>query len=55
MFYFLTSVGDLFAHLRKRHPWADPKIVKVILSYFFYVLLNIYNIIVVSDCLTQYA
>ncbi|KAM5567754.1 glutamine--tRNA ligase [Rosa sericea] len=25
---YKTNVGDLFAHLRKRHPWADPKIVK---------------------------
>ncbi|KAB2624266.1 glutamine--tRNA ligase-like [Pyrus ussuriensis x Pyrus communis] len=25
---YRTNVGDLFAHVRKRHPWADPKIVK---------------------------
>ncbi|PRQ55461.1 putative glutamine--tRNA ligase [Rosa chinensis] len=25
---YKTNVGGLFAHLRKRHPWADPKIVK---------------------------
>jgi hypothetical protein len=25
----LFIVGDLFGHVRKRLPWADPKIVKV--------------------------
>ncbi|BBG94480.1 glutamine-tRNA ligase, putative / glutaminyl-tRNA synthetase, putative / GlnRS, putative [Prunus dulcis] len=23
---YRTNVGDLFAHVRKRHPWADPKL-----------------------------
>ncbi|KAM5559620.1 hypothetical protein ABKV19_021003 [Rosa sericea] len=32
---YKTNVGDLFAHLRKRHPWSDPKIVKVLLFYSF--------------------
>ena len=27
--FVLFLVGDLFGHVRKRHPWADPKIVKV--------------------------
>ncbi|KAJ0459806.1 putative glutamine--tRNA ligase [Helianthus annuus] len=30
-----TCVGDLFAHVRKKQPWADPKIVKVHTEVFF--------------------
>ncbi|PON52798.1 Glutamine-tRNA synthetase [Parasponia andersonii] len=37
---YRTNVGDLFAHLRKRHPWADPKIVKKLIDAKLYELLG---------------
>lgn len=30
-----STVGDLFGHVRKRQPWADPKIVKVMICNCF--------------------
>lgn len=39
----LVAVGDLFGHVRKKHPWADPKIVKVLLHYENFIL-GAYNI-----------
>ncbi|KAA0045758.1 glutamine--tRNA ligase-like isoform X3 [Cucumis melo var. makuwa] len=41
---YRTNVGDLFGHVRKKHPWADPKIVKVLLHYENFIL-GAYNII----------
>lgn len=29
---YRTNVGELFAHVRKRQPWADPKIVKQLID-----------------------
>nr|XP_043613934.1 glutamine--tRNA ligase [Erigeron canadensis] len=29
---YRTNVGDLFAHVRKKQPWADPKIVKELID-----------------------
>lgn len=29
---YINTVGELFAHVRKKQPWADPKVVKVILT-----------------------
>lgn len=37
----LSLVGDLFAQLRKRQPWADPKIVKVTLCSTSYMKLSL--------------
>lgn len=37
---YRTNVGDLFANLRKRHPWADPKIVKQLIDAKLYELLG---------------
>lgn len=37
---YRINVGDLFAHVRKRHPWADPKIVKQIIDAKLYELLG---------------
>lgn len=39
----LVAVGDLFGQLRKKHPWADPKIVKVLLHYENFIL-GVYTI-----------
>ncbi|KAF5183264.1 glutamine--tRNA ligase [Thalictrum thalictroides] len=33
---YRTNVGDLFAQLRKLHPWADPKIVKKVIDEKLY-------------------
>ncbi|RVX12576.1 Glutamine--tRNA ligase, cytoplasmic [Vitis vinifera] len=32
---YLSGFGDLFGHVRKSHPWADPKIVKVAICTLF--------------------
>ncbi|KAJ4960835.1 hypothetical protein NE237_020745 [Protea cynaroides] len=37
---YRTNVGDLFAQVRKRHPWADPKTVKKVIDAKLYVLLG---------------
>ncbi|XP_031265729.1 glutamine--tRNA ligase, cytoplasmic [Pistacia vera] len=37
---YRTNVGDLFAHVRKRLPWADPKIVKQLIDAKLYELLG---------------
>ncbi|KAJ9708209.1 hypothetical protein PVL29_000325 [Vitis rotundifolia] len=37
---YKTNVGDLFGHVRKRHPWADPKIVKQLIDVKLYGLLG---------------
>ncbi|XP_024028308.1 glutamine--tRNA ligase isoform X1 [Morus notabilis] len=37
---YRTNVGDLFAHVRKRHPWADPKVVKQLIDAKLYELLG---------------
>ncbi|KAL5546330.1 hypothetical protein UlMin_006017 [Ulmus minor] len=37
---YRTNVGDLFANVRKRHPWADPKIVKELIDKKLYELLG---------------
>ncbi|EXB80325.1 Glutamine--tRNA ligase [Morus notabilis] len=37
---YRTNVGDLFAHVRKRQPWADPKIVKQLIDSKLYELLG---------------
>lgn len=37
---YRTNVGDLFAHVRKRLPWADPKIVKQLIDARMYELLG---------------
>lgn len=37
---YRTNVGDLFANVRKRHPWADPKIVKQLIDAKLYELLG---------------
>ncbi|PIA33290.1 hypothetical protein AQUCO_04100012v1 [Aquilegia coerulea] len=37
---YRTNVGDLFAQLRKLHPWADPKIVKQKIDEKLYGLLG---------------
>lgn len=37
---YRTNVGDLFAHVRKRLPWADPKIVKQLIDAKMYELLG---------------
>jgi glutaminyl-tRNA synthetase len=41
-------VGELLGHVRKRHPWADPKIVKVI---FFNFMLTL---VIIGLCLIGY-
>ncbi|RVW95302.1 Glutamine--tRNA ligase, cytoplasmic [Vitis vinifera] len=35
-----STVGDLFGHVRKRQPWADPKIVKQLIDAKLYELLG---------------
>ncbi|PWA45203.1 glutamine-tRNA ligase, putative / glutaminyl-tRNA synthetase, putative / GlnRS [Artemisia annua] len=37
---YRTNVGDLFAHVRKKLPWADPKIVKQLIDSKLYALLG---------------
>ncbi|XP_047943479.1 glutamine--tRNA ligase, cytoplasmic [Salvia hispanica] len=37
---YRTNVGELFAHVRKKQPWADPKVVKKIIDTNLYVLLG---------------
>ncbi|XP_043806301.1 glutamine--tRNA ligase, cytoplasmic isoform X3 [Manihot esculenta] len=37
---YRTNVGDLFAHVRKRLPWADPKIVKQLIDAKLFQLLG---------------
>ncbi|CAK9159504.1 unnamed protein product [Ilex paraguariensis] len=37
---YRTNVGELFAHVRKRQPWADPKIVKQLIDGKLYALLG---------------
>lgn len=37
---YRTNVGDLFGHVRKRQPWADPKIVKQLIDAKLYELLG---------------
>ncbi|XP_062090020.1 glutamine--tRNA ligase isoform X2 [Humulus lupulus] len=37
---YRTNVGDLFAHVRKRQPWADPKIVKKLIDAKLFELLG---------------
>ncbi|KAF4356080.1 hypothetical protein G4B88_015360 [Cannabis sativa] len=37
---YRTNVGDLFANVRKRPPWADPKIVKKLIDAKLYELLG---------------
>ncbi|KAM7487651.1 hypothetical protein LguiB_025135 [Lonicera macranthoides] len=37
---YRTNVGELFAHVRKRQPWADPKIVKKLIDAKLYELLG---------------
>ncbi|XP_076956315.1 glutamine--tRNA ligase-like [Bidens hawaiensis] len=37
---YRTNVGDLFAHVRKKQPWADPKIVKKLIDSKLYELLG---------------
>ncbi|KAI7758304.1 hypothetical protein M8C21_014666, partial [Ambrosia artemisiifolia] len=37
---YRTNVGDLFAHIRKKLPWADPKIVKQLIDSKLYELLG---------------
>ncbi|XP_057961935.1 glutamine--tRNA ligase isoform X2 [Malania oleifera] len=37
---YRTNVGDLFGHVRKRQPWADPKIVKQLIDAKLYKLLG---------------
>ncbi|XP_051146108.1 glutamine--tRNA ligase, cytoplasmic [Andrographis paniculata] len=37
---YRTNVGELFAHVRKKLPWADPKIVKQIIDAKLYSLLG---------------
>ncbi|KAK6921634.1 Glutamyl/glutaminyl-tRNA synthetase, class Ib, catalytic domain [Dillenia turbinata] len=37
---YQTNVGDLFEHVRKRQPWADPKIVKQLIDNKLYELLR---------------
>ncbi|KAJ6983872.1 hypothetical protein NC653_026632 [Populus alba x Populus x berolinensis] len=39
-FRYRTNVGDLFGHVRKRLPWADPKIVKKLIDEKLYELLG---------------
>ncbi|XP_073035799.1 glutamine--tRNA ligase, cytoplasmic-like [Primulina eburnea] len=37
---YRTNVGELFGHVRKKQPWADPKIVKEIVEAKLYELLG---------------
>ncbi|GMY18387.1 glutamine--tRNA ligase isoform X1 [Fagus crenata] len=37
---YRTNVGELLGHVRKRHPWADPKIVKQFVDAKLYDLLG---------------
>lgn len=37
---YRTKVGDLIAHVRKRHPWADPQIVKDFINAKLFTLLG---------------
>ncbi|KAH6771455.1 glutamine-tRNA ligase [Perilla frutescens var. hirtella] len=37
---YRTNVGELFAHVRKKQPWADPKVVKKIIDDKLYALLG---------------
>ncbi|GER44402.1 glutamine--tRNA ligase [Striga asiatica] len=37
---YRTNVGELFGHVRKKQPWADPKIVKQIIDSKLYALLG---------------
>ncbi|XP_057765783.1 glutamine--tRNA ligase [Salvia miltiorrhiza] len=37
---YRTNVGELFAHVRKKQPWADPKVVKKIIDTKLYALLG---------------
>ncbi|KAA8529139.1 hypothetical protein F0562_034062 [Nyssa sinensis] len=37
---YRTNVGELFAHVRKRRPWADPKIVKQLIDAKLFELLS---------------
>ncbi|CAL5399677.1 unnamed protein product [Camellia sinensis] len=37
---YRTNVGELFGHVRKRQPWADPKIVKQLVDANLYALLG---------------
>ncbi|GMH27496.1 hypothetical protein Nepgr_029339 [Nepenthes gracilis] len=37
---YRTNVGELFAHVRERHPWADPKIVKQLIDMKLHELLG---------------
>ncbi|XP_052199490.1 glutamine--tRNA ligase-like isoform X2 [Diospyros lotus] len=37
---YRTNVGELFGHVRKRQPWADPKIVKKLIDTNLYSLLG---------------
>ncbi|XAR52421.1 Glutamine--tRNA ligase [Bertholletia excelsa] len=37
---YRTNVGELFGHVRKRQPWADPKIVKQLIDANLYALLG---------------
>ncbi|KAG6410353.1 hypothetical protein SASPL_128411 [Salvia splendens] len=37
---YIITVGELFAHVRKKQPWADPKVVKKIIDTNLYNLLG---------------
>ncbi|XP_075103234.1 glutamine--tRNA ligase-like [Nicotiana tabacum] len=37
---YRTNVGELFAHVRKKLPWADPKVVKEVIDVELYKLLG---------------
>ncbi|KAK4376445.1 hypothetical protein RND71_002741 [Anisodus tanguticus] len=37
---YRTNVGELFAHVRKKLPWADPKVVKEVIDLELYKLLG---------------
>lgn len=37
---YRTNVGELFGHVRKRQPWADPKVVKQLIDTKLYALLG---------------
>ncbi|KAL7001120.1 Glutamine--tRNA ligase, cytoplasmic [Sarracenia purpurea var. burkii] len=37
---YRTNVGELFGHVRKKQPWADPKIVKQLIDANLYALLG---------------
>ncbi|KAM3320788.1 hypothetical protein P3S67_007990 [Capsicum chacoense] len=38
--HYKTNVGELFGHVRKKLPWADPKVVKEVVDLELYKLLG---------------